>query len=66
MFKELSRKANKRRELEGNWGGQWPRALCTWTITHALVFRDYRISSLLNLHLHYSTVKIWNHLTGLS
>lgn len=24
MFKKLSRKANKLRELEGNWGGQRP------------------------------------------
>lgn len=28
MFKKLSRKANKLRELEGNWGGHWPCALC--------------------------------------
>lgn len=40
MLKKLSRKANKRRELEGNWGGHRRRALCAWTISNALVFKD--------------------------
>lgn len=37
-IKELSRKANKRRELEGNWGGHGPRASVPGP-SHALVFR---------------------------
>lgn len=40
MFKKLSRKANKLKELEGNWGGHWPCALYAWTISNALFFKD--------------------------
>lgn len=40
MFKKLSRKANKLRELEGNWGGHRPCALHAWTISNALFFKD--------------------------
>lgn len=48
MFKKLSHKANKLRELEGNWGGHRPCALYAWTISNALFFKDCSEKSILH------------------